>query len=118
MGRCKPPLKVFHGGPTSKANTEHARHWGSCLGGRCPPRLQADPSPCSKGDAVGQTMEVLVGGREGGRGQHGGPFSSTQGAPIIISFCKASFRLLRYPVSEQNHFLFDFVNQSRRYNNY
>lgn len=71
-----------------------------------------------RGMLWGQTTEVLVGGRWGGCGQHGGPFSGTQGAPIIISFCKASFKLLRYPVSEQNHFLFDFVNQSRRYNNY
>lgn len=47
-----------------------------------------------------------------------GAFSGSQGASTIISFCKASFKLLRYPVSEQNHFLFDFVNQSRRYNNY
>lgn len=65
MGRCKPPLKVFHGGPTSKANTEHARRWGSCLGGRCPPRLQADPSSCSKGDAVGPDHGGAGGGQRG-----------------------------------------------------
>lgn len=53
MGRCKPSLKVFPGGPASKANMEHARCWGSCLGGRCPPALWADPSPCREGDAVG-----------------------------------------------------------------
>ena len=63
MGRCKPPLKVFPGAPTSKANMEHARHWGSCLGGRCPPALWADPSPCSVVDAVGPDHGGAGGGQ-------------------------------------------------------
>lgn len=57
-------------------------------------------------------------GGTAGSGAVWGPFPSAQGSPVIISFCKASLKLFRYPVPEQNHFLFDFVNQSRRYNNY
>lgn len=62
---------------------------------------------------MGPPQKMLVGADGEVMGSMGGPFSSTQGAPILISFCKASFKLFRCPVSEQNNFLFDFVNQSR-----
>lgn len=65
MRRCKPPLKVFPGVPTSKANMNHAGHWGSFLGGRCPPALWADPRPCNKGDAVGPDNRGVGGGQMG-----------------------------------------------------
>lgn len=98
-GTCRPPLEVFPGAPTCKADVAHTRRRGSCLGGRCPPAFWADPSSWRKEDAVVPDHRVAVGGRRGGCGQHGGPFSTTQGAPIIISFCKASFKLLRYSMS-------------------
>lgn len=74
MGRRKPPLKIFPGVPTSKGNVEHTRYWGGCLGCRRPPALWADPSP-GWGMQWGRTAEALVGGREGGHGQHGGGLS-------------------------------------------
>lgn len=78
-----------------------------------PSRSLVSPQSLLQEGNCGATTEDAGGGGWGGHGQHGGPFSSTQGAPILISFCKASFKLFRCPVSEQNNFLFDFVNQSR-----
>lgn len=39
-----------------------------------------------------------------GQGAVWGPFPSARGSPIIISFCKASLKLFRYPVPEQKSF--------------